>query len=89
MSQTAAIRTPGTCASDFISVRQRPPVPMHATSSVSFAMNPRANSPEPRRRDRRRASPDPPDRAEKIPPRFGLRAHGLSPVVGGSWWAVG
>ena len=37
MSQTAAIRTPGTLASDFISVRQRPPVPRQATSSVSLA----------------------------------------------------
>src|SRR3954454_7696034 len=37
MSQTAAMRTFGTCASDFMSARQRPPVPIRPTLSVSLA----------------------------------------------------
>src|SRR5579871_6985900 len=37
MSQTAARRTLGTLASDFISARQRPPVPMQPTFNVSLA----------------------------------------------------
>src|SRR5229473_3036924 len=37
MSQTAAMRTFGILASDCIKVRQRPPVPMQPTLSVSFA----------------------------------------------------
>src|SRR5579872_7235272 len=44
MSQTAAIRTLGICASDFIKNRHRPPVPMQATLSVSLAANPKADS---------------------------------------------
>ena len=37
MSQTAAMRTLGIVASDFMRVRQRPPVPMQPTLSVSLA----------------------------------------------------
>src|SRR5271167_4440717 len=36
MSQTAAMRTLGIVASDFMRVRQRPPVPMQPTLSVSL-----------------------------------------------------
>jgi hypothetical protein len=44
MSQTAAIRTPGTRARDLSNVMQRPPVPRQATSMVSLAEYPRADS---------------------------------------------
>ena len=42
MSQTAAIFTPGIVASDCISLRQRPPVPMQPTVIVSLAAKPLA-----------------------------------------------